>query len=56
MSDMFKKATRKGWGDEWGDDWNVPCGHSKRRNEGRKRIKRAPRRNLKQELRKEIWG
>lgn len=55
MADMFKKGTRKLWGNEWGDDWNVPCGHSKRRTEGRRRIKRSTRRRLKQELRKSIY-
>lgn len=57
MADKFKTCTM----DEWsaavscGDGWNAyGYGHTKRRTEGRKRIKRAARHKLKQELRRTI--
>lgn len=55
MADAFKTCTmNKGWSAGIWDDWNQPWGHAKRRNEGRKRIKRAARHKLKQELRRTI--
>lgn len=57
MADMFKTSTMKEWSAaiECGDGWNAwGGGHTKKRNEGRKRIKRAARHKMKQELRREI--
>ena len=60
MKDMFHRVTIKDWwwaigpGDGW-NSWNY--GHTKRRNLGRKRIRRSARHRLKDELRKEIaWA
>lgn len=57
MADMFKTSTMKEWsaGVDCGDGWNAwGWKRSQKRHEGRKRIKRAARHRLKQELRREI--
>lgn len=57
MADMFKTNTMKEWsaGVEGGDGWNAwGADHTQKRHEGRKRIKRAARHRLKQQLRREI--
>jgi hypothetical protein len=57
MADMFKKSSQKDFwhGVSCGDGWNSwDYGHTKRRTEGRKKIKRKARNKLKQDLRKEI--
>lgn len=57
MADRFKTCTMNEWSAaiDCGDGWNAyGCRHTKKRNEGRKRIKRAARHKLKQELRRTI--
>jgi len=57
MADQFKAHTMKEWSAaiEGGDGWNAyGCKRSTKRHEGRKRIKRAARHRLKQELRRTI--
>lgn len=57
MVDSFKVNTMKEWsaGVECGDGWNAwGAEHTQKRHEGRKRIKRAARHRMKQQLRREI--
>lgn len=57
MRDSFKKATMKEWknGISCGDGWNsIVWGHTKKRTNGRKKIHRAARHALKQQLRHDI--
>ena len=59
MKDQFKRNTEMAWvtcGYSGGDGWNCPgYGHTKRRTEGRKKIRRRARCRLKEDLRRELY-
>lgn len=57
MKDAFRRATTKDWfaGISCGDGWNASgYGHTKKRTNGRKKIRRQARSKLKSDLRKEL--